>query len=52
MAEGKDALARSKDWGVKYYHVRMLKEKMEAELREHMGAGSGGRRHAKAAVGR
>ena len=37
MAEGKDVLARSKDWGVKYYQVRMLKEKMEAALREHMG---------------
>lgn len=37
MAEGKDVLARSKEWGVKYYQVRMLKEKMEAELREHMG---------------
>ena len=37
MAEGKDVLSRSKEWGVKYYQVRVLKEKMEAELREHMG---------------
>ena len=37
MAEGKDVLARSKEWGVKYYQVRILKEKMETALREHMG---------------
>ena len=37
MAEGKDVLARSKEWGQKYYQVRILKEKMEAALREHMG---------------
>ena len=40
MAEGKDVLSRSKEWGKKYSHVRVLKEKMEAELREHMGAGA------------
>ncbi len=38
MAEGKDVLARSKEWGKKYYQVRILKEKMEVALREHMGA--------------
>ena len=37
MAEGKDVLARSKEWGQKYSQVRVLKEKMEAALREHMG---------------
>ena len=37
MAEGKDVLSRSKEWGTKYSQVRVLKEKMEAELREHMG---------------
>ena len=37
MAEGKDVLARSKEWGSKYSQVRVLKERMEAELREHMG---------------
>ena len=37
MAEGKDVLSRSKEWGQKYSQVRVLKERMEAELREHMG---------------
>ena len=37
MAEGKDVLARSKEWGAKYSQVRVLKEKMEGELREHLG---------------
>ena len=37
MAEGKDVLSRSREWGTKYSQVRVLKEKMEAELREHMG---------------
>lgn len=37
MAEGKDVLARSKEWGQKYSQVRVLKEKMETALREHMG---------------
>ena len=37
MAIGKDVLHRSKEWGVKYYQVRMLKEKMEHDLREYMG---------------
>ncbi len=37
MAEGKDVLARSKEWGKKYSQVRVLKEKMESDLREHMG---------------
>ena len=37
MAEGKDVLSRSRRWGKKYSHVRALKEKMETELREHMG---------------
>ena len=37
MAEGKDVLAQSKEWRQKYYQVRILKEKMEAALREHMG---------------
>lgn len=37
MAEGKDVLSRSKEWGQKYSQVRVLKEKMETELREHMG---------------
>ena len=38
MAEGKDILARSREWGSKYSQVRVLKERMEAELREYMGA--------------
>ena len=38
MAEGKDVLSRAKEWGKKYSRVRALKEKMEAELREFMGA--------------
>ena len=38
MAEGKDVLSRSKEWGSKYSQVRVLKERMEADLREHMGA--------------
>ena len=38
LAEGKDVLARSKEWGKKYSQVRALKERMEAELREYMGA--------------
>ncbi len=37
MAEGKDVLARSREWGQKYSQVRVLKEKMETALREHMG---------------
>ena len=37
MAEGKDVLARSKEWGQKYSQVRSMKEKMEMALREHMG---------------
>lgn len=37
MAEGRDVLSRSKEWGQKYSQVRLLKEKMEADLREHMG---------------
>lgn len=37
MAEGKNVLARSKEWGTKYDQVRVLKERMETELREHMG---------------
>ena len=37
MAEGRDVLARSKEWGKKYSQVRVLKEKMEAALREYMG---------------
>lgn len=37
MAEGKDVLARSKEWGQGYSQVRVLKERMEAELREYMG---------------
>ncbi len=37
MAEGKDVLSRSKEWGEKYSQVRVLKEKMEVDLREHMG---------------
>ena len=37
MAEGKDVLARSKEWRQKYYQTRILKERMEAALREHMG---------------
>ena len=37
MAEGKDVLSRSKEWGKKYSQVRVLKERMEAALREHMG---------------
>ena len=37
MAEGKDVLARSKEWGQKYSQVRVLKEKMKADLREYMG---------------
>ena len=37
MAEGKDVLARSKEWGQKYSQVRVLKEKMETALREHLG---------------
>ena len=37
MAEGKDVLSRSKEWGSKYSQVRVLKERMEAELREHLG---------------
>lgn len=38
MAEGKDVLARSKEWRQKYSQVRVLKQRMEHELREHMGA--------------
>ena len=38
MAEGKDVLARSKEWRQKYYQVRILKEKMEQELREYLGS--------------
>ena len=38
MAEGKDVLSRSKEWGQKYYQVRILKEGMEADLREYMGS--------------
>ena len=37
MAEGKDVLSRSQEWRQKYSQVRVLKERMEAELREHMG---------------
>ena len=37
MAEGKDVLARSKEWGKKYSQVRSLKAKMESDLREFMG---------------
>ena len=37
MAEGKDVMSRSKEWRQKYSHVRVLKEKMENDLREHMG---------------
>ena len=37
MAEGKDVLSRSKEWGKKYSQVRVLKDRMEADLREHMG---------------
>ena len=37
MAEGRDVLSRSKEWGQKYSQVRVLKEKMETALREHMG---------------
>ncbi len=37
MAEGKDVLSRSKEWGKKYSQVRVLKEKMETDLREYMG---------------
>ena len=37
MAEGKDVLSRSKEWGAKYSQVRVLKEQMETDLREHMG---------------
>ena len=33
----KDVLSRSKEWGQKYSLVRGLKERMEADLREHMG---------------
>ena len=38
MAEGRDVLSRSRQWGQKYSQVRVLKEKMESELREYMGA--------------
>lgn len=37
MSEGKDVLSRSKEWGQKYSQVRVLKEKMENDLREFMG---------------
>ena len=37
MAEGKDMLARSREWGQKYSQVRVLKERMEQALREYMG---------------
>ncbi len=37
MAEGKDVLSRSKEWGKKYSQVRVLKERMESALREYMG---------------
>ena len=37
IAEGKDVLARSKEWGQKYSQVRVLKEKMEVALRVYMG---------------
>ena len=37
IAEGRDVLSRSKEWGKKYSQVWVLKEKMEADLREHMG---------------
>ena len=37
MAEGKDVLSRSKEWGQKYSQVRVLKERMETALREYMG---------------
>ena len=29
MAEGKDILSRTKEWGKKYSQVRVLKERME-----------------------
>lgn len=37
MAEGRDVLSRSKQWGKKYSQVRSLKAKMEQELREYLG---------------
>ena len=37
MAEGKDVLSRAREWGKKYSQVRVLKERMESDLREHMG---------------
>lgn len=37
MVEGKNVMDRSKEWGTKYSQVRVLKEKMENDVREHMG---------------